>query len=212
MKRNNYGFFIEKVIIPPLNYDYCYSINQNLSSFSLYLKGILYNNASLLFFTSVFNLFQSLNEYTSDNKICYESYSQALTTHFLKYCDKMGLIKIISCEQDGEIAFDLYYKELNNQSKKYLHKVYDVKFLKIRSFNSNDFQLIKSILRFLNIEEDNLIFKIDKDQIKIDVNPKLIINSIKNSAFKNDFKDFLVNYSYALSLDIGKKLSRGKII
>ncbi len=38
MNRNNYGFFLEKVLSIPLNYDYCYSVNQNLTSLSLHLK------------------------------------------------------------------------------------------------------------------------------------------------------------------------------
>lgn len=204
MKKNNYGFFLEKELIAPLDYDYCYSINQNLSSLSFYLKGIFYNNASL------FNLFQELDEYSTDNKICYESYSQALTTYFLKYCDRLGIVKIISYEQDGESPFDLYYKELNNKSKKYFHKVYDVKFLKIRSFDSSDINQIESILRFLKIDENNLVFKFDNEKIKISIKTKLIINNIKSSEFKSCIKEFMANYFYILSLDIGKNLSRMK--
>ena len=183
MKKNNFGFRLDEALVAPLDYDYCYSINQNLNSLSLHLKGVIYNNASLLFFVSLFNLFQDLNEYGNNHKICYESYSQSLTTYFLKCCDRMGIIKIISCEQDGKMEFYYYYKELNNDPRKYFHKVYDVKFIKIRSFEKTDLLFIKSILRFLKIDEDDLVFKCIDGKITISVNPKLIINNICKKEF-----------------------------
>ena len=212
MKKNNYGFYLEKEEITPSGYDYCYSINQNLTSLSLYLKGIFYNNAMLLFFISIFNLFQSLEEYTSENNICYVSYSQALTTYFLKYCERLGIVKIISCEQDGEMSFAPYYWELNNEPKKYFHKAYDVTFIKIRSFTQDDIKQIKSILRFVKIDEDSLIFKINNGKIKLNIKTKIIINNIMSSEFKSSVKESLTSYFYIVSQDIENNLSRIKKI
>lgn len=213
MKKNNYGFYLEENLIAPLDYDYCYSINQNLSSLSLRLKGILYNNASLLFFISLFNLFQDLNEYTNYHKVCYESYSQALTTYFLKCCDRMGIIKIISCEkQEKELSFNYYYEELNNESRKYFHKIYDVKFIKIRSFEENDLPFIQSILRFLKIDEDNLVFKYIDGKLKLNVKTKLIINNISKREFLTNIKNFIPNYFSVITDDVSRNLSRRKTI
>lgn len=196
-------------------YEYDYAITQNLYSFPLIIKSIFYNYPTLVFFITLFNTFQKLETSNENGEIKYSSYSQSLTTYILRLCAKHGLIKILSTETD--IRWDLldYYDEIGNANREKKCHMYNTIFIKKRSFSKLDIEFLYSILKFLKIPNDFVIFECSGDKIYARVNPILVLKNIfsiqiiknifnKNAYYHKIIKDLFGN----TVLDFEDKLTR----
>lgn len=143
-------------------------LDMNYFSLSLYMKSNFYNNPSLLFFTSLFHLFQSL-PINSDQEIPpFYAYTQSLVVYYLRKLAQNGLVKVISKEKCQPFYLpDEFYYAIGNESSLNKRQMYRVLFVKLRDLEESDISFIVDLMQFLHIDVECFKFKV--------VNGKLVV-------------------------------------
>ena len=157
-----------------------FRISQNLYSFNISIKE-LFLDANIILFTSMVNFFQSLNCTISDQYINFYVYTQALNTYCLKLLARRNIIKIISCEKsDSKLDLSAYYYALGNAPRYVDNDMYHIIFCKLRSFNKDDIDFIKQLVRLFKIDENQLNISFLDENLSIKVKTTEFMKSIFN--------------------------------
>ncbi len=189
-----FDFWNEFYLIHNMKYSYLlledvYFIEQNLTSIPLILKSLIYSDPALVFFLSLFHLFQNLEIYSNATKIGYMSYSQSITTYILRLCERKGIINIISqSKEKNGIDLKMYLNELGS-NRNSLTNMYKVLFTKNRSLDENDIDFVYSLLKLLKINRDKVIISSKKGILNIRINFEVIRNNLINGSIKKNLTD-----------------------
>lgn len=136
-------------------------LDMNFSSLSLYMKNNFYNDPSLLFFVSLFQLFQSLPINSHQEGPPFYAYTQSLVVYYIRKLAQRGIVKIILKEkEDSFYLSDEFYYALGNKTSLNKRQMYNVLFVKLRDLEESDLSFIVDLMRFLHIDVDRLNIKI----------------------------------------------------
>lgn len=136
-------------------------LDMNFSSLSLYMKNNFYNDPSLLFFVSLFQLFQSLPINSHQEGPPFYAYTQSLVVYYIRKLAQRGIVKIILKEkEDSFYLSDEFYYALGNKTSLNKRQMYNVLFVKLRDLEESDISFIVDLIRFLHIDVDRLNIKI----------------------------------------------------
>ena len=182
-------------------------LDMNFSSLSLYMKNDFYNDPSLLFFISLFQLFQSLPINSHQEAPPFYAYTQSLLVYYLRKLAQRGIVKIILKEkEDSFYLSDEFYYALGNKTSLNKKQMYNVLFVKLRDLEESDISFIIDVMRSFHIDVESLRFKI--------VNGKLVVKYIGRNfvkgicALPEDSKNFVLSLKRR---GTGKKIGRTKI-
>lgn len=143
-------------------------LDMNYFSLSLYMKSNFYKDSSVLFFTSLIHLFQSLSINSHQEVPPFYAHTQSLVVYYLRKLAQRGLVKIISKEKcESFYLSDEYYYALGNKASLNKRQMYDVLFVKLRDLEESDISFIIDVMRSFHIDVESFRFKI--------VNGKLVV-------------------------------------
>lgn len=160
-----------------------YDISQNLSSFPFTLSVFQYPNAITCFFVELFNFYQDLPKRSN---YPYRSFSQELTTYFLRELAEKQLIELVFCKKSVKVGLDAYMEMLGNYNHKEKIQMYYCYFYKKRNMDEKDVPMIKNIASALHINLSYLKFVFQNDKMYLEVkNTYKFKNFIRGRYFKN---------------------------
>lgn len=214
---NNFSCFIENCCKKDKFYyeknkdSMCYDIEQNFLSFPLLWDVIRFPDARTCFFAIIFNCFQNL---PIKNDYPYCSYSQSLTTYFLKLLSRKDMIDITKYSKLDKGQLD-DHKEIfgSYESMGKDAQMYEIFFFKSRSFYKEDIDYLSSIMKSFEIDASCLQFCEKEGKIYLELKKEFVRKQIiKGEIFKNAWNirnEFLYildeYYHYLFEDDTGRK-------
>lgn len=191
-----YSFFKSAIISYDNGY---YDIEQNKYSLKLLLRSLFYPDYRSNFLVTFFNCFQDLD---LNNVYC--SYSQALTSYYLKVFERLGKIKIVSFTESERMNLNGYKSVFLNSSFND-SQMYEVYFEKLSSFSDDVFGdfLGKNFVSYYS--DGKVYYRLNSlyllksfDFNKFKVNFGLASNEFLN-ILTDAYNDFLEEFSYSRS-------------